>query len=168
MNITNKELTPQEFNKLHHNAIKSYTTAVWQLADLLKLGKEKFSRKTLLDMTCLPSTKVDWLISISNLINRDLACLPEVHYELIGSDKAAYWLNRSIEENLKPTQVRQLIRDSKAINKPKTNKINKCSEWSKHLMLAEAELKRSGVDKATINERLKPLVDMYNKNQSCL
>lgn len=162
-------MTPKEFNTEHKEAIELYSYAVWQLADLLAVGKKEFGRKQLLELTRLPSNKIDWFISIANLTHRDINTLPESHYEVVGlSPKVAkQWLDRSSKEGLKPTELRKLIRDTNKQYKKPIKQIE-VSQWAKNLMLADNELKRTKISNPqVIVDKLKPLVELYNKLNGC-
>lgn len=162
-NKNNNNLTPADFNRLYTNQIKQYSNSVWSLADLLKIGKEKYGRNALLDMTTLSPTKIDYFIAIASVKCRNTGSLPETHFEVVDTDKQEYWLNKSVTDKLKPTELRRLIRDgTKSV--VKQSKIKDTSSWSKNLMIAEVELRRAkNINAKVVIDRIKPLLNIYNR-----
>lgn len=157
--MNKQNLTPAEFNQLQKDAIQLYMDAVWNLADLFLIARTKFGRKNLLTMTSLPANKVDWLTSIAALPYRN-DCLPEVHYEVVGHTEAKKWLTLAKKDNLKPTQLRKLLRaKARNLNKVKPLKV---SQWARSLMIAEMELQEYKGNSEIVKEKLKPLVALYN------
>jgi hypothetical protein len=133
-------LTPSEFNILYRNTIKTYISATWALADLLAIGKNKFGRKTLMELVNLPITKVKWLISIAGVPIRNQKMLPEIHFELVGEKKCKEWLDRAEAENLDPLKLRSLIRKNSS-RKQKNMPILKTTSYPKYMDCISRELK---------------------------
>lgn len=140
-----KELTPKDFATLQRNAIRAYCAAVYALADLYAIGREKYGRKALLEMTTFPSTKIDWFISISGALNRS-GSLPEHLAEVVETSRPNVWLEKAKENGWTPVQLRKEIRKASKDFKKPSKKIE-VSSWAKHLMLAKMELSRTpGLD----------------------
>lgn len=136
--LNSKELTPSEWSKLHREALTLYKDAVWNLAEVMKLGKEKFGRNTLWTMTPLAPNKVTWLVGITT-VPRNSNLLPEHHSEVIGLSDAKKWLTKAEKENLDPVNLRKQVRKGHC-NVKKEKAVQVCS-WSKNFLLIEKEIK---------------------------
>lgn len=152
------QLTAKDFHKLQRDATRLYCDAVWNMADLLTIAKSKFGRKNLLEMTNLPTNKVDWFIAIGSMPYRNGA-LPETHYECADSKNPKKWLKLATKEKLKPTEVRKRIRESH--REIKQQKPLDVAQWPKSLLLMERELQSLEGDKTIVVQRLQPLVALY-------
>ena len=139
--ISVQKLTSKEFNRMYQDAIQLYKDAVWQLADIIALGTEKFGRENLLEITDLDRSKIRWLCTIAGITKRN-STLPECHYEVSGLDNRSYWLRIARSENLKPSELRKRIRKSqKHFNKEKN--IN-APAYSKYTLLLQNDLRKLG------------------------
>lgn len=154
------QLSNKDFFVLQKNAIDRYSSAVWNLSDLIRIGKDRFGRKNLIEMSVLPSTKVDWLLAIASLKQRTSA-LPEVHYETVNVKDGKKWLKKATKENLKSTELRKQIRTSQSLYK-KPKKMPVAASWPKYLLNAELELKKFVGDKDVVLKQLRPLIEIYN------
>lgn len=140
-NLDKEKLTVAEFRQLQSDAIKAYNSASWMLADILSLGKQKYGRTQLMELTPLTLTKVQWFISISSVTKRNPELLVDHHFEVAGNPKASYWLNKAEKEKLNPLQLRVAIRKENASFK-KTPSLKNVAEYPKHLDFIEREFKR--------------------------
>lgn len=136
-----EKLTAQEFNRLQEDALRAYSNAIWMLADVLKLGKDKFGRTQLMKMTRLSLSRVQWLVGIANLPTRDLDLLPDVHAEVIGNTKPNYWLRLAKSERLNSIELRKQIRKSEKSFKD-TPKMKNISEYPRLLDQIGREINR--------------------------
>lgn len=140
--LPNKEqLTPAEFSRLQQDALDVYNAAVWNLADIILLGKNKFGRTNLMALTPMTLTKVQWLAGIAGLSNRNANLLPEHHAEVIGRKDAAKWLRVAVKEKLNPLKLRQRIRKHEG-NFKSTPKLTGVCDYPRLLDQVERELKR--------------------------
>lgn len=158
------DLTTREFQRLQKDAVKMYVDACWTLANILTLGKNKFGRKQLLEMSSLPSTKIDWFTAIGSLPYRTSA-LPELHYETCGVKNGKKWLKKAVSEGWNPNELRKEIRESNADHYRAPKRIE-TAKWLGQLLSVEAELRSFQGDKTKAAERLKPLVDMFHSFSS--
>ncbi len=162
MNHSTSSFTTGSFNKLYQDSINIYTNAVFGLADLLDVGKTHFGRKTLIEMTNLPKTKVDYLCSLSSFDFRIPGCPPENYYEILGLENGKSILKNAVSQSLDATDIRRMIRE-KASNNYKSPKKISTSKWLNNVLAAEIELKTFNGNKKLAAERLKPLVELYQK-----
>jgi len=134
-----KELTPAEWSACLKEALQLYKDAVWNLAEILALGKNKFGRNTLWKMTPLPHNKVGWLVAITT-VNRRYELLPEHHYEVVGNKDADKLLQQAIDNNLNPIELRKQVRAThrKVVTEDKAN----ISTWSKSFSILEREINK--------------------------
>lgn len=139
--LNSKNLTPQEFITLQKDAIDAYNAAVYMLADILKLGKEKFGRKQLMELTPFPLTKVQWFVAIASITHRNPKTLPELVVEVVNVPNANQWLKRAISENWSPLQLRKAIREKQRAYK-KVAPLKNVAEYPRLMDQVERELKR--------------------------
>lgn len=133
----NQELTPQEWYQLHSDALTLYKDAVWNLAAVMKLGKDKFGRNTLGKMTNLTRNKVNWLIALSR-VPRNNNLLPEHHSEVVGLKDARRWLSKAEKENLDPVELRKEVRSGQRKVKKETPVA--VPTWAKNFLLIQKEI----------------------------
>lgn len=130
-------------------SITKYSEATINLAKAMVGIKDRLGRKTLEDLTCFDTSRINSLCRLGNLteeVYKDI--IPEALLELVGEPKSSHkrLASRVRECRLKPSQLRKEIRQQNKtlVSKDKKSKV---SSWGKHLLLLENELK--GMDPAT-------------------
>jgi hypothetical protein len=137
------------------------------MAELINLGSKKFGRDNVVKMTPFDEKKVNWFNNIARFRYKDSTQLPELNYEVIGAKHPVRLLKQAKQDGLKPSQIRKLVRETHSSFKKE--KHVKCAKWPKALIDAENELKRSDISRENqkaVANRLKPIVDLYNKLQN--
>lgn len=141
----NKDITPNDFITAYKIAIKDYKDSVWNLANLLLLGKKSFGRKALLELTQFDLSKIKWLISIGTT-KRSQYLLPDHGVEVAGNAKAAYWLRRAEECCWTPLELRQAIRDHHSIYQDDNKSIKGIASYPKHTDMIQRELSKLSIE----------------------
>lgn len=137
----NKELTEAEFIQLYTDAVELYKKAVWNLADVISLGKKKLGRSIIEKLTSFDLSKLQWFVGISEVNKRHNDLLPEHHQEVIGNERASYWLKIAVEKSLKPLSLRKEIRNCRSMFS-KVKKIDNVAVYPKYCDLIKLELSR--------------------------
>lgn len=160
---TPSSITPNEWNKLYNNAIASYSSSVWQLADVVALGKDKWGRSNISDMTGLDQSKIRWLSAISEVPTREAKLLPEHHSEVVNVKRSKYWLQQALKNKWKPTELRAAIRKAQAtVEPPHTKRVNS-GEAAKALLILESQLSRC--DDTQRTQILSRMSDVLSKQE---
>jgi hypothetical protein len=159
-------LQPSDLNQLQSDAIKLYTDAAWNLADVLTLAKTKLGRNRLREISVLPFSKIKWLCAIAGLKCRNLNLLPEHHFEVIGLENARKWLNKAEAEKWNPNELRAKIREAKKTFKTE-KKLTGIAQWPKNLTVIESELKRLTSEQRQLAvERIKQQLNVLSNSSS--
>jgi hypothetical protein len=128
-------------------ALEGYNQATYKLAKELYEIKKQHGRKVIEDITNLDINRINILCrlgAVSMEISNNIS--PELVIELLGEDTVSQrkFLKKAIKDNLKPSQLRKLVRkkNKTLITKDKKVKIN---NWQKHLIMLENEMKNMDI-----------------------
>lgn len=134
-----------------NHQIYEYTKATIVLAKKMSAYKALYGRKNLVEFTPFDETRINVLCGIGNSILSDsFNLLPEHISELHGTpdSSAKIYKEKILRDNLKPSQLRKLIREEnkkiKSDSKEKNIKVNKLN---KHLLMLSNSLR--GLDLTT-------------------
>ncbi len=124
-------------------SLENYNESTIKLAKKLYEIKNQHGRKIIEDITCLDINRINTLCRLGALsipISRNIS--PELVVEILGEDTASQrkFLKKAVKDNLKPSQLRKLVRKKNKTLLTKDKKI-KINTWQKHLIMLENEMK---------------------------
>lgn len=130
-----------------HKRIVAYKKATYALAQEMSNIKRDYGNKTLHDVTCFSQTRIDalcWMGGVSDQLDKKM--LPESIVEFMAYKEIDPELYEQCLD-LKPRDIRRLLRKKYTTVKDSDTKTIKVNNWQRQVILLENEMKN--MDSAT-------------------